>query len=73
MQPHENSSNTFLLSTDLMQILVSWHKGEVICIMLKLSWISAEPVQSSSQVCYDLFPTATSASDRCVAEGNRFG
>lgn len=73
MQPHENSSNTFLLFTDLMQMLVSWHKGEVILTMLKLSWISAEPVQSSSQVCYDLFPAAASASDRCVADSNSFG
>lgn len=56
-----------------MQIVVSWQKGEVILTMLKLSWISAEPVQSSSQVSYGLFPTATSASDRCAAEGNTFG
>lgn len=73
MQPHKNSSNTFLLFTDLMQIVVSRQKGEVILTLLKLSWISAEPVQSSSQVCYSLFPTATSASDRCAAEGNTFG
>lgn len=69
MQPHENSSNTFLLFVGLMQMLVSWHKGEVSLTMLRLSWISAVPVQSSSQVCCDLFPTAASASDQCVAAG----